>query len=80
MPRLYHRSHDNQSRSHRGSPFRTAVVCLIELLLREGREQQSQSLDLFRIENAVEEVVEVINRDQFSFLKRRPDQNATLGG
>jgi len=42
---------------------RTAVICLIELLLREGREQQSQSLDLFGIENAVKDLIEVINRD-----------------
>src|ERR1700687_5309645 len=47
--------------------FRTPVICLIELLLRERREQQSESLDLFGIENPVEELVEVINRDQLSF-------------
>ena len=43
--------------------FRTPVVCLIELLLREGGEQQSQSLDLFGIKNAVKDLIEVINRD-----------------
>ena len=43
--------------------FRTPIVCLIELLLRERGEQQSQSFKLFRIENAVEEVIEVINCD-----------------
>ena len=47
--------------------FRTAVICLVELLLRERREQQSQSLELFGIKNAVEEIVEVINRNQLSF-------------
>jgi hypothetical protein len=43
--------------------FRTPVVCLVELLLREGRKKQSQSLELFGIENAVEDIIEVINRD-----------------
>src|SRR6267378_2012214 len=43
--------------------FRTAVIGLIELLLRERGEQQSQPLDLFGIENAVKDLIEVIDRD-----------------
>src|ERR1700720_2588381 len=44
----------------------TAIVGLIELLLRERCKQQPQSLDLLGIEDAVEQVEKVCNREQLS--------------
>src|SRR5438067_10055585 len=45
---------------------RSAIAGLIELLLRKGRDQQSQAFELLRIQDTVEEIKEVIDRDQFA--------------
>ena len=42
------------------------VLRLVELLLGERRDQQPQTFQLLRVENAVEEVVEVDDRHQFT--------------
>ena len=46
--------------------LRTPILGLIELLLRERRQQQTQSFELFGIQNAVEELVIVLDGDQFA--------------
>ena len=43
-----------------------AVVGLVELLLRERRHQQAQALELLRIEDAVEELEEVVDGDELA--------------
>ena len=46
--------------------LRTPILGLVELLLRERRQQQAQPLELFRIQDAVEELVVVLDGDQFA--------------
>src|ERR1700761_8238114 len=46
--------------------FRTAVIGLIELLLRKRRQQQPQSFKLLRVQDPVEERVVVVHRDQLA--------------
>src|SRR5687767_13178697 len=45
-------------------PLRTAILRLIELLLRKWRDEQAQSLELLRIQQAIEELIEIVDRDQ----------------
>src|SRR5882757_914292 len=45
----------------------TAIGGLIELLLRKRSEQQAEPFDLLRVENAIEQVVEVCDGDELSF-------------
>lgn len=59
--RMTLKAHDATARS-----LRTPVAGLIELLLRKRRDQQPQAFELFRIQNAVEEFVEVLDRDEFA--------------
>src|SRR4029434_1989569 len=47
-------------------PFRPAVFRLVELLLRERRHQESQSLQLLGIEDAVEQLEEILNGHQLA--------------
>src|ERR1039458_7360741 len=46
--------------------FATAVLGLIELLLRERRYEQAQPLYLLRVHNSVEQFVVVVNRHHFA--------------
>ena len=39
----------------------------VELLLRKLRDQQAQPVELLRIQNAIEQIVEVVDGDQLSF-------------
>jgi hypothetical protein len=43
---------------------RPAILGLVELLLRKDGEEQAESFDLLRIEDAVEEIVIVIERNE----------------
>src|SRR5712692_11940215 len=52
---------DSAARLHR-----TTIVRLVELLLRKGSEQQPQPFDLLRIQNSVKQIIEIVDRDQFS--------------
>src|SRR5260370_25973163 len=52
---------DSAARLHR-----TTIVRLIKLLLRKGSEQQPQPFDLLRIQNSVEQIIEIVDRYQFS--------------
>ena len=45
---------------------RLAIVGRVELLLRERRQQQAQPFQLPRLEDAVEQLVEVVERDQLA--------------
>src|ERR1700724_4516188 len=45
---------------------RTPILGLVELLLRERRQQQAQPLELFRIQDAVEQLIIVLDGDQFA--------------
>jgi len=46
--------------------FGTAVLGLIELLLRERRHQQAQSLELLGIQNPLEQSILVVDCHQFA--------------
>src|SRR6187401_3542721 len=41
-----------------------AIVDVIELLLRKGRQEQAQAIELLRIQEALEEVVVVVGGDE----------------
>ena len=45
---------------------RAAVVGLVELLLRERRHQQAQPLELLGVQDAVEQLEEVVDRDELA--------------
>src|SRR5260370_8295386 len=45
---------------------RSPVLGLIELLLREGRKEQTQTFDLLGIEDAIEQLVIILDGDEFS--------------
>ena len=47
-------------------PFGAAVFGLVELLLGERRDQQPQALELLGVQNAVEELVEVVDGHQLA--------------
>ena len=47
--------------------LRAAVAGHVELLLRKGREQQPQAVELLGIEDAVEELHEIVDRDALAF-------------
>src|SRR5437867_10993736 len=47
-------------------PFRAAVIRLVELLLRKRSQEQPQPVELLRIQDAVEQLEEIIDRDQLS--------------
>src|SRR5262249_46966788 len=44
-----------------------AVLGLVELLLREGCDEEAESFDLLGVEDAVEELVIVVNGDDLAF-------------
>jgi hypothetical protein len=46
--------------------LRPAILGLVELLLRKRRHEQPQSLDLLGIEDAVEQLEEVVDRDELA--------------
>ena len=48
-----------------GQPVRPPVGGLIELLLRERRQQKPHALELLRIEDPVQQLVEVLDRQEF---------------
>ena len=58
---------ETRNTQHAIRPFGLAIVSGVELLLRKLRDQQSQTFKLFRIQNAIEQLVEVVDRDQLSF-------------
>ncbi len=50
---------------HAAGRFRAAPVFgLVELLLRERSHQQPEPFDLFRVQNAVEDLVEILDGDE----------------
>jgi hypothetical protein len=46
--------------------FRSAVLGLVVLLLRERRHQKAQALDLLRWQNAVEQFVVIVDRNELA--------------
>jgi len=46
--------------------LRAAILGLVELLLRKRRQQQAQTLDLLGIEDAVEQLVVIVDGDQLA--------------
>ena len=46
--------------------FSLAIGSRVELLLRKLRDEQSKTFELLRIENAVEELVEVVDGDELT--------------
>src|SRR5712664_329354 len=44
-----------------------AIGCSIELLLRKLGHEQAQTIELLRVQNAIEQLVEIINRHDLSF-------------
>ena len=46
--------------------LRAAILGLVELLLRKRRHQQAQALELLRIEDAVEQLVIIVDGDELA--------------
>ncbi len=47
--------------------LRLAISCRVELLLRKLCYEQAQTIELLRVENAIEQFVKIINRHDLSF-------------
>src|SRR5690606_16035835 len=67
-------------------PLTAPVVRHVELLLRERRHEQAQALELLRVEDAVEELKEVLRRDELPLRdvaelgpRREVDRGRELG-
>src|SRR5438105_993364 len=46
--------------------LRAAILGLVELLLRERRHQKTQALELFRVDDPVEQLKEIIHGDELA--------------
>src|SRR5258705_10079408 len=55
-----------EARDAAARPFRPPILGLVELLLRERREQQAKALDLLGVQDAVETLVVVVDREQLA--------------
>src|SRR5882724_13098494 len=53
--------------SHTVGLLRLAICCRVELLLRKLCHQQAQTIELLRVENAIEQFVKIINRYDLPF-------------
>jgi hypothetical protein len=53
-----------ETRHAQAGPIGAPVLGCIELLLRKLRQQESQALQLLRVDNAIEDLVVVVDRDQ----------------
>ena len=56
-----------------------AVVGGVELLLRHRRQQQAQAVELHRGEDVLEQLAEVVDRDDLRRARRRPARGGSAG-
>src|SRR6478609_10391841 len=75
-----------EARNTEARPIRTSIVDVVELLLRERRQQQTQPVELLRIQQALEQLVVVVRRDQLTlrnipkvWLRSEVDRRRKLG-
>src|SRR6478609_6209924 len=75
-----------EARNAEARTIGATIVDVVELLLREGRRQQAQAVELFGIQKALEQLVVVVRRDQLALrniaqvrLRRQEDGRLELG-